>query len=160
MKFTSFITFLAVFLRLTPINDQTWKKLIFVRKSIFGVKKCVLIPIDPKNIKVPNNSIIFLQKWLIVDRNADSWALLGKYCKKIVVDPKMSTIFSKTVCKQCLHACDFFHVCNNLNPFFPLFWLFWQYVYLILPNQLSPSCQLQSSWLILHFIPPPSASRF
>ena len=30
---------------------------------------------------------------------------------KIAHYPKMSTIFSKIVCKHCLHACNFFHVC-------------------------------------------------
>ena len=39
---------------------------------------------------------------------------MGKHCKKMVVYPKMSTIFSKIVRKHCLHACDFFHVCPPL----------------------------------------------
>ena len=46
----------------------------------------------------------------IVDDNAHLCALMGKNCKKFVVYPKMSTIFSKIVRKHCLHACDFFHV--------------------------------------------------
>ena len=45
-----------------------------------------------------------------MENNADSWVLMAKNCKKIVVYPKMCTIFSKIVSKQCLHACDFFHV--------------------------------------------------
>ena len=34
-----------------------------------------------------------------MDNNTDLWALMGKNYKKIVVDPKMSTIFSKIVRK-------------------------------------------------------------
>ena len=45
---------------------------------------------------------------LIVDNYTDLWDWMGKNCKKIVVYPKMSAIFSKVVRKQCLHACDFF----------------------------------------------------
>ena len=51
---------------------------------------------------------------LIVTNNADLWELMGIDCKKIVVFPKMSTIFSKIVRKHCLHACDFFHVGSNV----------------------------------------------
>ena len=36
-----------------------------------------------------------------------------KNCQKFVVHPKMSTIFSKIVRKQRLHASDFFHVCTE-----------------------------------------------
>ena len=42
---------------------------------------------------------IFTDK--IADNNADLCALRGKKCKKIVVYPKMSTIFSKIVRKSC-----------------------------------------------------------
>ena len=52
---------------------------------------------------------------LIVDSNADLWALKSKNYQKILVYPKMSTIFSKVVRKQCLHACDFFHVCSSVR---------------------------------------------
>ena len=58
----------------------------------------------------PLIQIFFNKNGLIVDDNADLWAFLGKNYKKIVVYPKMSTIFSKIVRKQCLHACDLFHV--------------------------------------------------
>ena len=49
---------------------QTWKKLIFVRKPIFGVEKCPQIQIVPKHIKVPDIAIfsiisdILEQKWI------------------------------------------------------------------------------------------------
>ena len=97
-------------------SHQTWKKLIFVRKPIFGVEKCPQIHIVPKHIKVskvelfPMYEIFSRKNGLFVDNNEDLWALIGKNCKKSVVYPNMSTIFSKIVCKQCLHACDFFHV--------------------------------------------------
>ena len=42
--------------------------------------------------------------------NANLWPLIGKNCLKFIVCQKMSTIFLRIVCKQCLHACDFFHV--------------------------------------------------
>ena len=45
-----------------------------------------------------------------MDNNAELW-VKSKNCKKIVAYKKMSTIFPKIVRKQCLHACDFFHVC-------------------------------------------------
>ena len=35
---------------------------------------------------------------------------MGKDCKKIIAYLKMSTVFSKIVRKQCLHAYNFFHV--------------------------------------------------
>ena len=55
---------------------------------------------------------IFSNKFrLIVDIDVDLWALISKNWKKLVVYPKMSTILLKIVRKQCLHACDFFHVC-------------------------------------------------
>ena len=43
---------------------------------------------------------------------------MGKNWKKIVVYKKMSTIFWKIVRKQCLHACDFIHVCIEVAQFF------------------------------------------
>ena len=51
-----------------------------------------------------------------MDNNADLWALIGKNCMKIVVFPKMSTIFSIIIRKQCLHACDFFHLWISAGP--------------------------------------------
>ena len=36
---------------------QTWKKLIFARKPIFGVEKCPQIQIDPKHLKVSKTAI-------------------------------------------------------------------------------------------------------
>ena len=55
-----------------------------------------------------------------MDNNADLWTLMGKNAKKIIVYPKMSTIFLNIVRKQCLHACDFFHVWSqrHLSPDF------------------------------------------
>ena len=41
------------------------------------------------------------------------WTLIWMYYQNYAVYPEMSTIFSKNVCKQCLHACDFFHVCSE-----------------------------------------------
>ena len=38
---------------------QTWKKLIFVRNLIFGVKKCPQIHIVPEHLNVPKIAIIF-----------------------------------------------------------------------------------------------------
>ena len=70
---------------------QTWKKLFFDRKPIFGVEKCPQIKIDPKHIKVPKIAIFLLyqifsnKNALNVDNNADLWALMGENCKKIVV---------------------------------------------------------------------------
>ena len=90
------------------IAVQTWKKLIFSCKPIFGVGKYPHIHIVSQHIKMPRFAIyqIFSNKnGLIVDNNADLWALMCKNCNK------MSTIFSKIVCKHYLHACDFFHVC-------------------------------------------------
>ena len=52
---------------------------------------------------------------VIVDNNAE---LMGTNYKQIGVCPKMSTIFSKIVRKQCLHACDFFHVCPKRPPWY------------------------------------------
>ena len=92
------------------------EKLIFARKPIFGFEKSPQIQILPKHIKVPKIAffplyqIVSNKNGLIVDNNADLWALMGENYKKIVVYPKMSTIFSKIVRKQRLHACDFFHV--------------------------------------------------
>ena len=94
--------------------DQTWKKFLFVRKSIFGVEKSPQLQIVPRLIKLqffPLYQIFSSQKRLIVDNNADLCALIGKNCNKIVVYTKMFTIISKIVCKHCLHACYFFHVC-------------------------------------------------
>ena len=52
-----------------------------------------------------------------MDSSADLWALMGKNCQKIVVNPKISTIFLETVRKQCLHASDFFHVFSgHMDP--------------------------------------------
>ena len=39
--------------------DQTWKKLIFIRKPKFGVEKCLQIQKDPKHMKVPKNCNFF-----------------------------------------------------------------------------------------------------
>ena len=39
---------------------------------------------------------------------------MGQSCNKFVVCPTKSTICSKIVRKQCLHACDFFHVCSDI----------------------------------------------
>ena len=39
------------------MNIQTWKKLIFVRKPIFGVEKYPQIHIVPKYIKLPRIAI-------------------------------------------------------------------------------------------------------
>ena len=50
---------------------------------------------------------------LVAVSNADMGVLMGKDCTKIVVYPRMSTIFSKIVRKHCLHACDFFHVWSH-----------------------------------------------
>ena len=44
---------LLVIERFFSFKGQTWKKLIFVRKPIFGVEKCPQIHIVPKHIKVP-----------------------------------------------------------------------------------------------------------
>ena len=44
---------------------------------------------------------------MIVDINLHLWALLVKKCKNISVYLKMSTIFSKIIRKQCLHASIF-----------------------------------------------------
>ena len=82
--------------RLSWHKIQTWEKLIFVRKPVFGVEK---FPQIYKHIKVPKIVIfplyqIFSNKnGSILDKYADVWALMGKNCKKIVVFPKMSTIF-------------------------------------------------------------------
>ena len=48
-------------------------------------------------IAFPVISDIFSQNGLILNYDAELWALLGKICKKIVVNPKMSTIFSKAI---------------------------------------------------------------
>ena len=42
------------------------------------------------------------------------WTLIWMYYQNYAVYPKMSTIFSKNVRKQCLHACDFLHVCGTI----------------------------------------------
>ena len=51
--------------------------------------------------------------------------------KKYAVYPEMSTICSKNVRKQCLHACDFFHVCfsgekSNLRVKVFRDWVYWR----------------------------------
>ena len=90
------------------------EKLYFRPQANFWVEKCSQFHIVLKHIKVPKIEIfsshqIFSKKnRLIVDNNADSWALMGKSCKNIVVDVHN---FLDFVRKQCLHACDFFHVC-------------------------------------------------
>ena len=72
-------------------QKQTWKKLIFVCKPIFGVGKCPPIHIILKHIKVPEIAffplyqIVSNKKRSIVDNNADLWVLMGEKCKKIVV---------------------------------------------------------------------------
>ena len=119
---------------------QTWKKLIFVRKPIFQVKKCPQIHIFPNHIKLPKlqflpvhfislnkNRLIVDWYWRLVDIN-------GQKLRKIVVYPKMSTIFSKIVCKQRLHACNFFHVCLH------------QYVALREVSNFSSLCHTQLAW--------------
>ena len=71
--------------RLPWYKIQTWEKLIFVCKPIFGVEK---FPQIYKHIKVPKIVIfplyqIFCNKnRLIGNNNADLWALMGKNCKK------------------------------------------------------------------------------
>ena len=61
-----------------------------------------------------HNVPIFVRKYqifsdkigYIVDKNADMWVLMGKHYKKIIVYPKMPTIFSNIVRKQLLRACS------------------------------------------------------
>ena len=48
------------------------------------------------------------QLWIDI---GELWSFMDKNCQRIVVNPKMSTIFSKIVHKQCLYACNFFRVC-------------------------------------------------
>ena len=47
------------------MNIQTWKKLIFVRKPIFGVEKCLQIHIVPKHIKEPKIPIFNERKLVL-----------------------------------------------------------------------------------------------
>ena len=71
-------------------KSQTWKKLFFVRRPIFGVEKCPQIQIDPKHKYLKLHFFLLYQIFsnknlLIVDNNADLWTLMGENCKKIVV---------------------------------------------------------------------------
>ena len=47
-------------------DEQTWKKLIFVHKQIFVVKKCPQIQIVPKHIKVPDISIFHHIRYFLI----------------------------------------------------------------------------------------------
>ena len=60
---------------------------------------------------LPLYQIFFNKNRLIVDNNADLWAFMNKTARKWLFIKQMSTLLSKIVRKQCLHACDFFHVC-------------------------------------------------
>ena len=50
------------------------------------------------------------QLWIVMQTWGHWWF---KNCKKIVIYPKMSTIFLIIVRNQCLHACSFFRVCKT-----------------------------------------------
>ena len=45
--------------------------------------------------KIEFFSILSYQKWIILDNNADMWALVDKKCKKMVVYPKISKFSQK-----------------------------------------------------------------
>ena len=75
--------------------------MIFVRKPIFGVEKRPQIHIVPKHIKVSNIAFFPLisdmlkKNGLMVDNDADLWALMCRNHKKIVVNQKIPQFSQK-----------------------------------------------------------------
>ena len=118
---------------------------------------------------------IFEHKWTIC---GSWWRFVDIHLnrhQKYALYPEMSTIFSKNVRKQCLHACDFFHVWNEyynlawysqyLNwdneknsdypvPYltnYPLHWQFEVNIFSMLLNKLGLQFRNANSALYLQF---------